>query len=107
MDVQIDVVLLLLYQAQRRVLGRALSLVRFPLMTVEEFAAGAAQSGLLTDREVVQLFLYHTVQPRPDVPFSDAPRCCLTGKEQVLSRFCQIENRWGYSGTSDRIRWVD
>ncbi len=30
---------------QRNVLGRALQLVRFPLMTVEEFAVGAAQSG--------------------------------------------------------------
>ena len=30
---------------QRSVLGRALQLVRFPLMTVEEFAVGAAQSG--------------------------------------------------------------
>ena len=31
---------------QRSVLGRALQLVRFPLMTVEEFAVGAAQSGI-------------------------------------------------------------
>ena len=46
---------------QRKVLGRALSLIRFPLMTVEEFAQGPAQSGILTDREVVQLFLYFTV----------------------------------------------
>lgn len=37
---------------QRSVLGRAISLVRFPLMSMEEFASGPAQSGLLTDREV-------------------------------------------------------
>lgn len=43
---------------QRSVLGRALALVRFPLMSVEEFAAGPAQSGLLTDREVFQKFVY-------------------------------------------------
>lgn len=30
-------------------------------MTVEEFAQGPAQSGILTDREVVQLFLHFTV----------------------------------------------
>lgn len=89
---------------QRSVLGRALSLIRFPLMNVEEFAQGAAQSGLLQDREVVQLFLYFTVNPKPQISFLDVPRCCLTGKEQVVSRFCQIESRWGYSGTSDRIR---
>lgn len=37
---------------QRSVLGRALSLVRFPLMSMEEFASGPGQSGLLTDKEV-------------------------------------------------------
>ena len=89
---------------KRTVLGRAMQLIRFPLMTVEEFAVGAAQSGILTDREVVELFLHFTVNPKPSVGFLDTPRCCLTGKEQVVSRFGQIESRWGYSGTSDRIR---
>nr|BAF63845.1 putative BTB/POZ domain protein [Hydroides elegans] len=91
---------------QRSVLDRALTLVRFPIMTVEEFAGGPAQSGLLLDREVVQLFLYFTVNPKPHVGFNDSPRCCLTGKEQVMSRFQQIESRWGYSGPCDRIRFV-
>lgn len=91
---------------QRSVLGRALSLVRFPLMTVEEFAIGAAQSGLLTDREVVSLFLYFTLNPKPAVGFLEAPRCCMTGKEQVVNRFQVVESRWGYSGTSDRIRFT-
>lgn len=91
---------------QRHVLSRALRLIRFPLMTVEEFAMGAAQSGILEDREVVELFLYFTVNPKPSISFLDVPRCCLTGKEQVVSRFCQIESRWGYSGTSDRIRFM-
>ena len=90
---------------QRLCLGRALQLIRLPLMTVEEFAQGAAQSGILLDREVVQLFLYFTVNPKPSVGFLDTPRCCLTGKEHLVSRFCQIESRWGYSGTSDRIRY--
>lgn len=91
---------------QRSVLGRALRQIRFPLMSVEEFAQGAAQSGLLEDKEVVKLFLYFTVNPKPQIAFLDVPRCCLTGKEQVVSRFCQIESRWGYSGTSDRIRFM-
>ena len=91
---------------KRSVLGRALSLVRFPLMSVEEFAVGAAQSGLLSDREVVSLFLYFTVNPKPAVGFLEVPRCCMTGKEQTVNRFQQIESRWGYSGTSDRIRYV-
>ncbi|KAG5847885.1 hypothetical protein ANANG_G00130970 [Anguilla anguilla] len=86
---------------KRRVLGRALTLIRFPLMTIEEFAA----SSILTDREVVSLFLHFTVNPKPRVEFIDRPRCCLRGKECSITRFGQVESRWGYSGTSDRIRF--
>ncbi|XP_026133290.1 BTB/POZ domain-containing protein 2-like isoform X2 [Carassius auratus] len=89
---------------KRRVLGKALNLIRFPLMTIEEFAAGPAQSVILTDREVVSLFLHFTVNPKPRVEFIDRPRCCLRGKECSITRFGQVESRWGYSGTSDRIR---
>lgn len=96
----------LIPENKRQVLGRALHLIRFPLMNIEEFASGPAQSGLLIDPEVVSLFLYFTVNPKPNVPFADVPRCCLTGKEQVVNRFCQTESRWGYSGTSDRLRFM-
>ncbi|XP_032255746.1 BTB/POZ domain-containing protein 2-like, partial [Phoca vitulina] len=91
---------------KRKVLGKALALIRFPLMTIEEFAAGPAQSGILVDREVVSLFLHFTVNPKPRVDFIDRPRCCLRGKECSINRFQQVESRWGYSGTSDRIRWA-
>lgn len=91
---------------KRSVLGRVLGQVRFPLMTVEEFAQGPAQSGILTDRETVSLFLHFTVNPKPPVGFLDVPRCSMTGKEQTVCRFQQIESRWGYSGTSDKIRFI-
>ncbi|CAH0725118.1 unnamed protein product, partial [Brenthis ino] len=91
---------------QRMVLGRAFHAIRFPLMSVEEFAMGPAQSGLLDDREIVQLFLYFTVNPKPNVGFLDTPRCCMTGKELTVNRFSQTESRWGYSGTTDRIRFT-
>lgn len=91
---------------QRTVLGRAFNAIRFPLMSVEEFAMGPAQSGLLDDREIVQLFLYFTVNPKPNVGFLDTPRCCMTGKELTVNRFPQTESRWGYSGTTDRIRFT-
>lgn len=142
---------------KQKVLGKALPLIRFPLMTVEEFAAGKcfvsyaapvlflleqhytnqlshywtsyvfviflynsnhrnqldilscttgpAQSGILFDREVVNLFLHFTVNPKPRVDYIDRPRCCLRGEECSINRFQQVESRWGYSGTSDRIRW--
>ncbi|KAE8617945.1 hypothetical protein XENTR_v10009232 [Xenopus tropicalis] len=89
-----------------KVLGKALPLIRFPLMTVEEFAAGPAQSGILSDREVVNLFLHFTVNPKPHVDYTDRPRCCLRGRECSITRFQQVESRWGYSGTSDRVRFT-
>lgn len=90
----------------RLLLGRALQLIRFPIMTVEEFAMGPAQANILTDKEIVSLFLYFTVNPKPAINFPDIPRCCITGKEQTVCRFQQSESRWGYSGTSDRIRFM-
>lgn len=68
---------------------------------------GPAQSGILFDREVVNLFLHFTVNPKPRVDYIDRPRCCLRGEECSINRFQQVESRWGYSGTSDRIRWDD
>jgi len=90
---------------RRKVLCDAIALIRFPLMTVEEFALGPAQSGTLTERETVDLFLYFTLNPKPRVRFSDRPRCSLTGKEQCVNRFNNVAERWGYSGTSDRVRF--
>lgn len=91
---------------KRKVLGDALFLIRFPLMTIEEFAVNVAQSGLLTDKEMVNLFIYYTVSSKPSVPFSIEPRCCITGEECAVNRFQRTECRWGYSGTSDRIRFL-
>ena len=71
---------------KRSVLGRCMYQVRFPLMTVEEFAQGPAQCGILTDRETVSLFLHFTVNPKPSVSFLDVPRCSMTGKEQNVNR---------------------
>ena len=49
---------------KRRVLKEAAELVRYSLMTVEEFAAGPAQSDLLKKEEVVEIFLHFTVNPK-------------------------------------------
>lgn len=92
---------------KRKVLGDALYMIRFPLMTIEEFAHNVAQSELLTDKEVVNLFLFFTVSSKPSLPFSLEPRCCITGEECSVNRFRnRPQARWGYSGTSDRIRFL-
>lgn len=97
---------------KRECLGNALFLVRFPLMNIQEFAINVAQSGLLTDNELVNIFLYFTIasppHPKPVLPplVSAQPRCCFTGDECTINRFQRTETRWGYSGTSDRIRFL-
>ncbi|KAH9419557.1 BTB/POZ domain-containing protein 1 [Dermatophagoides pteronyssinus] len=91
---------------KRQVLSDAVYLLRFPLMTIEEFAVTAAQSGLLTDKEIVNMFLYYTVDSKCAIPFSFEPRCCITGEEYSVNRFQRTESRWGYSGSSDRIRFL-
>lgn len=85
-------------------LAPVLKLIRFPLMSIKEFAAGPAVSGLLTDQDIVSLFLYFTLNPKPKVSYSITPRCYLTGKELIVYRFQQKESRWGYTGVDDRIR---
>ncbi|CBY24108.1 unnamed protein product [Oikopleura dioica] len=91
----------------RKVLEGAIELVRFPLMTIEEFAAGPAQSDVLEKEEVVDIFLHFAApNPKPTIPYPDHARCCHTGKEEVVSRFSEYASRWGYSGTCDRIRFT-
>lgn len=48
-----------------KVLGEALALIRFPLMTLEESAAEPPQKGILGDREAGSLFPHLTVRPQP------------------------------------------
>ncbi|CAJ0936107.1 unnamed protein product, partial [Mesorhabditis belari] len=91
---------------KRAIIGKALQLIRFPLMTIEEFAQTAAQSGLLTDRQMVELFMYYTVNPKPQTVFIERPRSVMGGKEYVVSRFQRTEGRWGYSGTPDKIKFT-
>ncbi|XP_044737630.1 BTB/POZ domain-containing protein 2-like [Chrysoperla carnea] len=62
---------------QRSVLGEAFKLIRFPLMTIEQFVNGPVKSGLLSDKEVVQLVIYlkgDSKQPKPSIPFSNQNR---------------------------------
>ena len=91
---------------RRSLLERALRLIRFPLMKVEEFATQVVKSDMLTDKQIVQLFMYFIVRPKPEVDFSKELRCRFPGKEQVVRRFNTAELPWGYSGTSDRVRFM-
>jgi len=90
----------------REVLGSAINLIRFPLMTMEEFAdCIIGFPDVLTSDEALQIFLFFSGKLSEAPNFSDRPRCCMVGKEVVVNRFQRIECRWGYSGTPDRIKF--
>jgi BTB/POZ domain-containing protein 3/6 len=61
----------------REALGDALFLIRIPAMTLEEFANGAAQSGILTLQEINDIFLHFTAVNKPVVRFDSEPRAGL------------------------------
>ena len=91
---------------QRRVLGRALYQIRIPSMKLDEFANGAAQSGVLTLNETNDIFLYFTAKHRPLVPFPNRERRGLLPR--ICHRFqssAYRSNQWRYRGRCDSIQF--
>lgn len=91
---------------RRSVLSKALQLIRIPTMTLEEFANGVAQSGILTPAETIDIFLNFTAQQKPSLEYSTKSRAGL--KTQVCHRFqsCAYRsNQWRYRGRCDSIQF--
>lgn len=91
---------------KRQVLGNALYLVRIPAMSLEEYANGAAQSGILTLQETTDIFLYFTATNKPALLFPIKTRTGL--KPQVCHRFqssAYRSNQWRYRGRCDSIQF--
>lgn len=91
---------------KRLVLGNAMHLIRIPTMSLEEYANGAAQSGLLTLQETKDIFLHYTANNKPTLPFPTKPRIGL--KTQVCHRFqssAYRSNQWRYRGRCDSIQF--
>nr|XP_037274568.1 BTB/POZ domain-containing protein 6-B-like isoform X1 [Rhipicephalus microplus] len=91
---------------RRECLGEALYLVRFPSMSLQEFADGAAQSGVLTLRETADMFLHFAASRKPVVPFPIQPRLGLPAR--VCRRFqsCAYRsNQWRYRGRCDSVQF--
>ncbi|XP_055350073.1 BTB/POZ domain-containing protein 6-like [Paramacrobiotus metropolitanus] len=62
--------------SRRAVLGEALVLIRFPLLEPSELADGPAKTGLLSERELLDLYTYTlaTTKPPATFPFSTEER---------------------------------
>ncbi|XP_031620821.1 BTB/POZ domain-containing protein 6 isoform X2 [Contarinia nasturtii] len=93
-------------QNRRNVLGSSLKMIRIPTMTLEEFANGVAQTGILTPQETIDIFLSFTAKKKPNLDYSIKPRAGL--KTQVCHRFqsCAYRsNQWRYRGRCDSIQF--
>ncbi|XP_026839877.1 BTB/POZ domain-containing protein 6 isoform X3 [Drosophila erecta] len=93
-------------QNKRRLLGQALHLIRIPTMSLEEFANGVAQTGILSSQETIDLFLHFTAKMKPSLGFPTRSRAGL--KTQVCHRFqsCAYRsNQWRYRGRCDSIQF--
>lgn len=61
-------------QNKRAMLGNAIYLVRIPTMSLEEFANGVAQQGILTLQETIDIFLHFTASNKPTLLYPIKPR---------------------------------
>lgn len=92
---------------KRKVLGDSLYLVRLPIMSLEEYANGPAQSQILSLKETNDVFLHFTAECKPQLPFSQKPRTGL--KSHKCHRFqssAYRSNQWRYRGRCDSIQFA-
>lgn len=74
-------------QNKRAVLGNALYMIRIPTMTLEEFANGAAQKGILTQQETIDIFFHFTANNKPTLQYPIKPRAGLKSQVKVNAVF--------------------
>ncbi|XP_055348230.1 BTB/POZ domain-containing protein 6-like [Paramacrobiotus metropolitanus] len=71
---------------RRQMLGSALFLVRFPLMTNAQLADGPGTSGLLSEAEITSIFLFLNARVKPPLPFSSQRRIGSMKVDRNFSR---------------------
>lgn len=88
-------------------LGKAVFLIRIPTMTLDDFANGAAQSGVLTLNETNDIFLWYTAAKKPDLQFASQPRKGLSPQQCHRFQSCAYRsNQWRYRGRCDSIQFT-
>ncbi|XP_014013038.1 BTB/POZ domain-containing protein 3 [Salmo salar] len=92
---------------KRKVLGKAVFLIRIPTMALDDFANGAAQSGVLTLNETNDIFLWYTAAKKPDLQFASQPRKGLSPQRCHRFQSCAYRsNQWRYRGRCDSIQFA-
>ena len=79
----------------REVLGDAFYLLRFPTMSQSEFANDAVQSELLSNKEILDVFLHFNADSKPKLRFPAIPRVEL--KIAACSRFQFHKAGWSFA----------
>ena len=92
---------------KRLMLGKAIYLIRIPTMALEDFANGAAQSGVLTLNETNDIFLWYTAANKPELLFCTKPRKGLSPQRCHRFQSCAYRsNQWRYRGRCDSIQFA-
>lgn len=92
---------------KRKVLGKALYLIRIPTMALDDFANGAAQSGVLTLNETNDIFLWYTASKKPELQFVSKARKGLIPQRCHRFQSCAYRsNQWRYRGRCDSIQFA-
>ncbi|KAM8852612.1 BTB/POZ domain-containing protein 3 [Synchiropus picturatus] len=92
---------------KRKVLGKAMYLIRIPTMALDDFANGAAQSGVLTLNETNDIFLWYTAAKKPELQFVSQQRKGLTPQRCHRFQSCAYRsNQWRYRGRCDSIQFA-
>ncbi|KAG9339047.1 hypothetical protein JZ751_024242 [Albula glossodonta] len=92
---------------KRKVLGKAVYLIRIPTMALDDFANGAAQSGVLTLNETNDIFLWYTAAKKPELQFVSNPRKGLVPQRCHRFQSCAYRsNQWRYRGRCDSIQFA-
>ncbi|KAH7704438.1 BTB/POZ domain-containing protein 1-like protein [Aphelenchoides avenae] len=90
----------------REVLGNALKLIRFPLMSIEEFASGPARSSLLSDKEKLEVYGWYGLRSSHDLTtFSSAARCALLSSNRFDDSSIVNCNGGSWANTRDYGQW--
>ena len=81
----------------RRIIGeRAIKAIRFPLMTIEEFASVVIDTNLLTTEETNGLFKFFAI-PQHNAPV-EFPKNERRPRIVRCERFGSVSGRWNYNG---------
>ena len=87
-------------KVKRRIIGeRAIKAIRFPLMTIEEFASVVIDTNLLTAEETNGLFKFFAI-PRHSAPVEFPKNERRRPRIVRCERFGSVNGKWTYSGLS-------